>query len=160
MSVESILRRADELGIALKVAGERIQYRPKSVAPPDFVEELRRHKPEVVEHLRQAELERLRDRYRQAFPGEGPVEHELAELERRVHEVGVCLAWCEEMQDFVGFIRDDVDPASVPAGFVVYFERELEHIAGLSPIGLQRVHAAKKTGAIVTGSEPDSEAEA
>lgn len=53
MSAEMVLDRAADLGITLTVKGDRIRYCPKSVAPADFVEELRRHKPEIMEQLRQ-----------------------------------------------------------------------------------------------------------
>jgi hypothetical protein len=51
MVVESILRRARALGIKLEAAGEYIRYAPKSLAPEDFVESLRKHKPEILSYL-------------------------------------------------------------------------------------------------------------
>jgi hypothetical protein len=51
MTAEAILRRALELGIRLEVAGDRIRYAPKSIAPEDFVASLREHKPEILRYL-------------------------------------------------------------------------------------------------------------
>ncbi|MAH49840.1 hypothetical protein CMI37_28730 [Candidatus Pacearchaeota archaeon] len=51
-AAETVFRKANELGITLTVEGDFIAYSPKSKAPPEFVEELRRHKPEVIDHLR------------------------------------------------------------------------------------------------------------
>jgi hypothetical protein len=52
MRVESIVVRARSLGICLSESGGRIQYRPKSLAPPDFVEQLRQHKEALIEYLK------------------------------------------------------------------------------------------------------------
>ena len=52
MNAEGIVERAHALGISLSVAGDRVRYAPKSVAPPDFVETLREHKAEVLTYLR------------------------------------------------------------------------------------------------------------
>ena len=66
----------------------------------------------------------------------------------------------------MAFHRDDVDPATIPAGFVPYSDDELRYVFNAdegvpSPDGLRLIHAAKKTGAIITnsrkeGSEPGS----
>ena len=70
------------------------------------------------------------------------------------------------LRDLVAFHRDDVDPATIPAGFVPYSDDELRYLFGEdgdqpSPDALRLIHAAKKTGAIITnsrkeGSEPGS----
>ena len=65
------------------------------------------------------------------------------------------------MDDFVAFHRDDVHPDKVPVGFVSYSDRELRELFGndkpdLSLTALRRIHAAKKTGAMVTGSRPNN----
>ena len=52
MSIEAVLQKAGELGITLKVDGDFIEYSPKSATPPDFVETLRQHKPEILAHFR------------------------------------------------------------------------------------------------------------
>ena len=89
---------------------------------------------------------------------------EMTELVRRVEEEGYVLLWCEVLRDLVAFHRDDVAPATIPAGFVPYSDDELRHLFGEdgdqpSPDALRLIHAAKKTGAIITnsrkeGSEP------
>ena len=76
---------------------------------------------------------------------------------RCVRETGICRVWCTALDDYVAYVRDDdFDRALLPPGFVVYTGSELMHIAGLSPDGLLRIHAAKRTGAIVTGSKPET----
>ena len=65
------------------------------------------------------------------------------------------------MDDFVAFHRDDVHPAKVPVGFVPYSDRELRELFGndkpdLSLTALRRIHATKKTGAMLTGSRPNN----
>ncbi len=53
MSVETIIRQAHDLGITLRVAGDRIEYAPRASAPGDFVEALRRQKAEVIAFITQ-----------------------------------------------------------------------------------------------------------
>ena len=98
------------------------------------------------------------------FPHPAQRDDEMTELERRVEEEGDVLLWCEVLRDLVAFHRNDVDPATIPAGFVPYSEDELRHLFGEdgsepSLDGLRLIHASKKTGAIITnsrkeGSEP------
>ena len=56
MRVEAIVEHAKELGITLTIAGDKILYRPKSSTPPEFVEMLRKYKPEVIDYFRRDEL--------------------------------------------------------------------------------------------------------
>lgn len=51
MNAESILQKTHKLGIKLVLAGDRIRYAPKLKTPPDLVEELRRHKADIISHL-------------------------------------------------------------------------------------------------------------
>ncbi len=53
MKAETIVQRANELGIALTLNGDRIRYAPKSLAPDDLVEALRENKTEILCYLRQ-----------------------------------------------------------------------------------------------------------
>jgi len=48
---QAILERAHELGITLTVAGDRIRYRPRSAASPDFVEALHQCKLQLLKIL-------------------------------------------------------------------------------------------------------------
>jgi hypothetical protein len=86
----------------------------------------------------------------------------MTELVRRVEEEGYVLLWCEVLRDLVAFHRNDVDPATIPAGFVPYSDDELRHLFGedgaqLSPDGLRLIHTAKRTGAVTTASTEDGE---
>jgi len=88
----------------------------------------------------------------------------MTELARRVEEEGYVLLWPNVLQDLVAFHRNDVDPDTIPAPFVPYSDDEVRHLFGEdgaqpSPDALRLIHAAKKTGVIITnsrkeGSEP------
>ena len=131
----------------LTSTGFKVKGAPGSM-PPDLISDLGQHKPKVRAVLVK---ENLKSRYQQVFPGDGPGEDELNEPERRVRVTGVCLVWCEELNDCVVFHCDDVEPSTLPQAFVPYSLAELKHIAGLSAEGLRRIHEAKKTGAVITG---------
>lgn len=51
MSVEDVIQKANELGVTLSVSDIRIQYSPKSAAPPEFVELLRENKADLIRLL-------------------------------------------------------------------------------------------------------------
>jgi len=51
MDAENIIQRTRKLGITLALVGDRIRYAPRQKAPPELVEELRRHKADLVSHL-------------------------------------------------------------------------------------------------------------
>ena len=52
VSAEHVIELAERLGVTMTVIGDRIQYRPASAAPPEFVEILRQNKFEVMNCLR------------------------------------------------------------------------------------------------------------
>lgn len=161
MSAETVVQHAQELGITLTLNGDKIQMRPGSAASPDFVDELRRNKDEVLDYLRQQAKERLSQRYEQSFQGEGLIADELAELERRVEAEGFVLCHIEHLADFVAFHRDGIDLATIPTGFVPYSDRELRELFGsdkpdMPADALRLIHAAKVLGANVTGNHADT----
>ena len=141
-----LLDQLQEAGVKVTIDRSDLILVPSDRVPPELVPALRRHKAEIMDRLD-------RKHYQRRFAGPGPGEDELNELERHVRASGTCLTWCEELDDYVAFCRDDVDSSAVPPGFVIYHESELEHVVGLSTEGLRRVHAAKRTGAIVKNSE-------
>lgn len=54
MGAEAVLDRARELGVALRLLdGARLECRSSSPIPSDLLEELRLHKAEVLDYLRQ-----------------------------------------------------------------------------------------------------------
>ena len=131
----------------LTPTGFNVRCAPGSV-PQEFQSDLRQHKPEIISYL-------IQRRYEPVYPHQDQREDELKELVRRVEEEGYVLLWCEVLRDLVAFHRNDVDPATIPAGFVPYSDDELRHLFGEdgaqpSPDGLRLIHAAKKTGAIIT----------
>ena len=55
VNAQSLLTRAQKMGISLRIVGEQIRYRPRASTPPEFVEELKNHKAEVMELLTEPE---------------------------------------------------------------------------------------------------------
>ena len=154
----ALVDQAMRMGATFQVTTDGVTVRrPQGPLPSALLAELRRHKDEI-----RAEL--AKRRYGPDFPHPTQRDDEMMELERRVEEEGYVLLWCEVLRDLVAFHRDDVDPATIPAAFVPYSDDELRHLFGEdgeqpSPDALRLIHAAKKTGAIITnsrkeGSEP------
>lgn len=137
MNPADILRQASELGISLSITKDRVQYRPKSAASPEFVQALRQNKPAVMRHLTETE-----------------------DLEGRLRRDGCVLCFAEVLNDFVAFHVDNFDPASIPSGFVPYSESELVNLFAADkpdiPLAaLNQIHLAKKLGMRVKSNEPD-----
>ena len=51
MAVEALLERARTLGITLGMKDDLLTYLPKSKAPPEFVEDLRLYRREVIDYI-------------------------------------------------------------------------------------------------------------
>ena len=157
MSLASDLRdKVQRTGAKFELTptGFNVRCAPGSV-PQEFQSDLLQHKPEILRHL-------IQRRYEPVYPHQDQREDELKELVRRVEEEGYVLLWCEVLRDLVAFHRNDVDPVMIPAGFVPYSEDELRHLFGEdrsepSPDGLRLIHAAKRTGAVITDSTQDEE---
>ena len=136
----------------LTPTGFNVRCAPGSV-PQEFQSDLRQHKPEILRHL-------IQRRYKPVFPHPDQLDDEMTELVRRVEEEGYVLLWSNVLQDLVAFHRNDVDPATIPPGFVPYSDDELRPLFGEdgdqpSPDALRLIHAAKKTGAIITNSRKE-----
>ncbi len=153
-----LVEQAKAMGAIFEVTTDGVTVRrPQGPLPSALLAELRRHKDEI-----RAEL--AKRRYKPVFPHPDQREDEMTELERRVEEEGYVLLWCKVLRDLVAFHRNDVDPATIPVGLVPYSEEELRHLFGEdgaepSPDGLRLIHAAKRTGAVITDSRSDDEDE-
>ena len=152
----NIVNRVKQTGgsFELTSTGFNVRCAPGSI-PSELISALRQHKPQVKELLAE-------EAYRLLYPHPAQRDDEMTELERRVEEEGYVLLWCEVLRDLVAFHRNDVDPATIPAGFVPYSDDELRHLFGEdgaqpSPDGLRLIHAAKRTGAVITDSRSDDE---
>ena len=153
-----IVNRVKQTGgsFELTSTGFNVRCAPGSI-PSELISALRQHKPQVKELLTE-------EAYRLLYPHPDQRDDEMTELVQRVEEEGYVLLWCEVLRDLVAFHRNDVDPATIPAGFVPYSDDEVWHFSrgdgvSLSADALRLIHAAKKTGAIITnsrkeGSEP------
>ena len=154
MNANSVIERANELDVVLTVSGDRIQCRPGSLVPPDFVEMLQQNKSEVIRILSK------QHRYQQLYSGDGPGDPELARLVAQVQDKGCVLCWSKVLDDYVAFHRDDVDTGTIPVGFVPYSERELVQLfregePEFSVEALRLIHSVKKSGARVTDVSPE-----
>ena len=149
-----LVEQARAMGAIFEVTSHSVKVtRPQGPLPSALLSELRRHKDEIRSEL-------AKRRYRPIFPHPDQRDDEMTELVQRVEEEGYVLLWCEVLRDLVAFHRNDVDPVMIPAGFVPYSEDELRHLFGEdgsepSPDGLRLIHAAKKTGAIITNSRKE-----
>jgi len=135
MNATQVLEKLKEHHISVTLKGSDIVVSPASKIPSELKSQIRANKPEIVAHL------------------------ELTELERRVQVEGYVLCHCRELNDYVAFHGDDVDPATMPSDFVPYSLTELSYLFGDAgnppPIdALKRIHQAKKTGAVINGSAP------
>ena len=136
----------------LTPTGFNVRCAPGSV-PQEFQSDLRQHKPEILRHL-------IQRRYKPVFPHPDQLDDEMTELVRRVEEEGYVLLWSNVLEDLVAFHRDDVDPATIPAGFVPYSEEELRHLFPEdehvpSENALRWIHAAKTTGWRISGTKKE-----
>ena len=80
-------------------------------------------------------------------------------MQQHVQREGYVLCWASALNDTVAFYLDDVDPATIPAGFVPYSESELRELFGddKPDISLRLIHEAKKLGLNVVSNEPEGE---
>ena len=146
-----LVEQARAMGAIFEVTSHGVKVtRPQGPLPSELLAELRRHRDEI-----RAELAKCQ--YKPVFPHPAQRDDEMTELERRVEEEGYVLLWCEVLRDLVAFHRNDVDPVTIPAGFVPYSDDEVRHLFREdgdqpSPDALRLIHAAKKTEAIITNS--------
>ena len=136
----------------LTPTGFNVRCAPGSV-PQEFQSDLRQHKPEILRHL-------IQRRYEPVYPHQDQHDDEMTELVRRVEEEGYVLLWCEVLRDLVAFHRNDVDTATIPAGFVAYSDDELRHLFGedehaTSENALRLIHKAKVKGARISGTKKE-----
>ena len=52
MDAKAIVQEAQRRGIKLRVVGDKIRFAPKAQTPPEFVEQLRQYKAQVMALLR------------------------------------------------------------------------------------------------------------
>jgi len=138
MSATEVLEKLKEHRINVTLKGSDIVVSPASKFPPELKSEIRANEPEIVAHL------------------------ELAELERRVRVEGYVLCHCRELNDNLVFHRDDVDPATLPKGFVPYSLYELEQLFGdgkpeITRSALRQIHRAKQMGMKVIDNSQEGE---
>ena len=93
MTLTEIFRQADELRVSLSIDADSIIYRPKSAAPPDFVDALKANKPAIIQGI----------------------QHQSdVDLESRYQRDGYVLCYAGFLDDFVVYHRDDVDVSWIP----------------------------------------------
>ena len=145
-----LIEQAKAMGAIFEVTTDGVRVRrPQGPLPADTLATLKKHKDEI-----RAEL--IKPRYRPLFPDLDQRDAEMEELARRVEEEGYVLLWSNVLQDLVAFHGNDVDPATIPAGFVPYSEEELcylfpEDEHAMSENALRLIHKAKTLGARISG---------
>jgi hypothetical protein len=145
-----LITRAQRMGATFEITAENVDVIwLEETLPSQFLEELRRHKAEIRTEL-------IKTGYERCFPGPDQCDDEMAEMERLVKEKGYVLLWSNVLADLVAFHRDDVDPATIPSGFVPYSEEELcylfpEDEHAMSENALRLIHKAKTMGARISG---------
>ncbi len=155
MSPESILAELDRRGIELSASGNRLRFRPIEAVPPDLLEELRKHKPNLLRLLSPPTL---------ALAGvtEAAPPLRVNEVCAMTLDVFATAALVVEMRssvlgEVVIFASDNahVDPGELRP---VYRASELRALLGLTnPDDLRQVHAFKKTfRGTMTDSSPNS----
>jgi hypothetical protein len=122
--------------------------------PAELIAALHQHKPQVRAVLGKGA-------YDPAYPRAAERHEELTDLGRRVEEEGYVLLWSEVLKDLVAFYHSETDRAKIPPFFVPYSDAELLKLFAplqedISLNTLRMIHAAKKTGARITGVEPDT----
>ena len=150
MKATAILDKLHSLGIGVTVSGDKLLLEPGSSVPKELVEELKAHKPEVMDLLK------LRG-YRLRYPGNQVTDQELTEIEARVERDGYVLLWSNTLNDFVAFYKTEADREKIPPGFVPYSDKELFELFGKNSSPrkhtLRLIHEAKKLGARVVDDE-------
>ena len=139
MNVSALLTEVETLGGTVGIDQDNLVLNIPEEFPNSIIDTLREQKSEVIAYLISSK--------------------ELAEIERRVSDEGYVLLKSAVLDDFIAFHRDDVDPSTIPEGFVPYSEVELmqlfkEEGPSLSSHSLQRIHTAKKFGAVVKSNNP------
>ena len=149
-----LVEQAKAMGAIFEITTNSVKVRrPQGPLPSDLQTKLRRYKDEI-----RAEL--AKRRYRPVFPHPAQRDDELKELVRKVEEEGYVLLWSNVLEDLVAFHRDDVDPATIPAGFIPYSEEELcylfpEDEHPTSENALRLIHKAKTMGARISGTKKE-----
>lgn len=151
MDAITILDRLDNLGVSVRVAGDRLQLEPGSRVPAELIDELKAHKQEIILKLKG---------YRQKYPDVEVTDQELDEIAERVRTEGYVLLWSNVLCDLVVFYKNEEArrKIKVPPGFVAYSVNELRELFGNrkgspSQGALRLIHEAKKDGAKVTRHE-------
>ena len=150
MDAPDILNRLHDLGVQVTVSGSKLRLQPVSVIPPDFVQVVKERKSDIMDVLR---IQQLKSRY--ITPSGSTSVDEALEIERRLNETGICLTWCEIVNDFVAFIATEEDAKKVPPGFTIYTGRELfllfnDAKPDWTPYSLRRIHDFKKAGLAIS----------
>ena len=149
-----LIEQAKAIGAIFEVTTDGVKVRrPQGPLPADTLATLKKHKDEI-----RAEL--IKPRYRLLFPDLDQSNAEMDELARMVEEEGYVLLWSNVLQDLLAFHGDDVDPATIPEGFVPYSEHELlqlypEREGPASENALRLIHKAKTNGARISGRQEE-----
>ncbi len=144
MTAEDLLTKIEGLGVVLRAAGDRLQYRPREAIAPELLDDLRANKQELLKLLRS------RPSVAAAFPGEVEARWPAAEADLLVMQLcefadAQCVVevFSQVLDENVTFASDNatVDPGDQR---VVYRAAELRGLIGLRPEDLRIVHDVKR----------------
>jgi hypothetical protein len=157
MSPESILAELDRRGIELSASGDRLRFRPIEAIPPDLLEELRKHKPNLLRLLSPPTVALALAGVTEAAPPLRVNEVCAMTLDAFATAALVVEMRSSVLGEVVIFASDNahVDPGELrPA----YRASELRALLALTnPDDLRQVHAFKKTfRGTITDSSPNS----
>jgi hypothetical protein len=138
--VDHVLARCRDLGVTLRVKGDRLLARAAKEPPYDLKQALRKHKQEIIAKLLQAE-----------------------EVRWATEELLASRGWCLWRYEALGgevimVIDDDLASGDIPQGYVTYAYSELCCLFGPDAPPMERstlrlVHEVKRLRGVVTGRE-------
>ena len=142
---EALLERLEFLGVTVHAESKTLVVTPASRLPPELVEELRQHKPEILLLLRR------RTELKAPRTVDAPLRWHAEEIARRVGAEGICVFWSDQLKDMIAFVTDEAHLPQVPTGIVTFTFDELQHIfpageEGLSKSALRLIFEAKRLG--------------
>lgn len=142
MGAESVLAELRSCGVELRVAGDRLRFRPAEAVSPELLDKLRTYKPEVLRLLRPAVADALGGVH-EARPSLLTAEVCVMPLDDFAGAGLVVEVWSERLGEVVLFASDNtaIDPGERRC---LYRASELRETLRFDAASLRRVHEVKR----------------